>query len=167
MSTTSRFRIFTQRLLIGTGVITTSSLAYYFYFKPKKLVLSTEELKTALEWTPPSRQDLLARLKSSTPTNPFDLLIIGGGATGSGCALDAASRSLSTTLVERGDFAWGTSSRSTKLVHGGVRYLEKAIKESDKEQWNLVKEALLERKTMLQIMPHLTHSLPIMLPIYR
>lgn len=167
MSTTSRFRVFTQRLLIGTGVVATSSLAYYFYFKPKKLVLSTEEIKAALEWTPPSRQDLLDRLKSSTAKNPFDILIIGGGATGSGCALDATSRSLSTALVERSDFAGGTSSKSTKLVHGGVRYLEKAIKETDKEQWNLVKEALLERKRMLQIMPHLTHSLPIMLPIYR
>ena len=130
-------------------------------------MLSTEEFKAALEWTPPSRQQLLVRPKSSTSTNPFDLLIVGGGATGTGCALDAASRSLSTALIERGDFAGGTSSRSTKLVHGGVRYLEKAIKEADREQWNLVKEALTERQIMLQIMPHLTHALPIMLPIYK
>lgn len=167
MSTTNRLRIFTKRLLIGTGVVATSTLAYHFYFKPKKLVLSTEDIKAALEWTSPSRQELIAHLKSSSAKNPFDILIIGGGATGTGCALDAASRSLSTALIERSDFAGGTSSKSTKLVHGGVRYLEKAIKETDREQWNLVKEALLERKVMLQIMPHLTHSLPIMLPIYR
>ncbi|MDN5853633.1 MAG: FAD-dependent oxidoreductase, partial [Actinomycetia bacterium] len=57
----------------------------------------------------------------------FDVLVIGGGATGAGVALDAASRGLGTALVERGDFAGGTSSHSTKLVHGGVRYLEAAV----------------------------------------
>jgi glycerol-3-phosphate dehydrogenase len=61
---------------------------------------------------------------------PYDLLIIGGGATGSGIALDAATRGLKVALVERDDFSSGTSSKSTKLVHGGVRYLEKAV-------WNL------------------------------
>lgn len=65
---------------------------------------------------------------------PFDLLIIGGGATGSGIALDAASRGLKVALVERDDFSSGTSSKSTKLVHGGVRYLEKAVWEMDYSQ---------------------------------
>jgi len=74
----------------------------------------------------PSRQDQLAALKNSG--NKFDVLIIGGGASGAGCALDAASRGLKVALVERDDFACGTSSRSTKLVHGGVRYLEKAFR---------------------------------------
>lgn len=74
----------------------------------------------------PSRAEQLAALKN--PSQRFDVLIIGGGASGAGCALDAASRGLKVALVERDDFACGTSSRSTKLVHGGVRYLEKAFR---------------------------------------
>jgi glycerol-3-phosphate dehydrogenase len=74
----------------------------------------------------PSRQEQLSALKSAT--TKFDVLIVGGGASGAGCALDAASRGLKVALVERDDFASGTSSRSTKLVHGGVRYLEKALR---------------------------------------
>ena len=67
---------------------------------------------------------------------PYDLLVIGGGATGSGIALDAATRGLKVALVEKDDFASGTSSKSTKLVHGGVRYLEKAVWELDYNQWD-------------------------------
>ena len=66
---------------------------------------------------------------------PYDLLIVGGGATGSGIALDAVTRGLKVAMVERDDFASGTSSKSTKLVHGGVRYLEKAVWELDYNQW--------------------------------
>jgi glycerol-3-phosphate dehydrogenase len=79
----------------------------------------------------------------------FDVLVIGGGATGVGCALDAQTRGLKTLLIEREDFAAGTSSRSTKLVHGGVRYLEKAFKNLDYGQLKLVFEALHERKAVL------------------
>ncbi|CAG8454782.1 17699_t:CDS:2 [Funneliformis caledonium] len=118
-------------------------------------------------WTPPSRGDLLNMLKGHKDEPPFDILIIGGGATGSGAALDAATRGLKVALVERDDFAAGTSSRSTKLVHGGVRYLEKAVKELDYGQYKLVKEALHERYTFLQIAPYLSYQLPIMLPIYK
>lgn len=96
---------------------------------------------------------------------PYDLLIIGGGATGSGVALDAATRGLKVALVERDDFAAGTSSKSTKLVHGGVRYLEKAVWELDYNQYKLVKEALRERKYFLDTAPHLSMWLPIMLPL--
>jgi len=74
----------------------------------------------------PSRQEQLSALRQAN--QKFDVLIIGGGASGAGCALDAASRGLKVALVERDDFACGTSSRSTKLVHGGVRYLEKAFR---------------------------------------
>jgi hypothetical protein len=74
----------------------------------------------------PPRQEQLSKLRD--PANKFDVLIIGGGASGAGSALDAASRGLKVALVERDDFACGTSSRSTKLVHGGVRYLEKAFR---------------------------------------
>ncbi|MCL4121508.1 UNVERIFIED_CONTAM: hypothetical protein GTU68_006897, partial [Idotea baltica] len=86
---------------------------------------------------------------------------------GAGCALDAVSRGLKTALVEREDFASGTSSRSTKLIHGGVRYLQKAILSLDLEQYNMVKEALHERANLLDIAPHLSYPLPIMLPVYK
>ncbi|EXJ70307.1 glycerol-3-phosphate dehydrogenase [Cladophialophora psammophila CBS 110553] len=100
-------------------------------------------------------------------SEPYDLLVIGGGATGSGIALDAATRGLKVALVERDDFAAGTSSKSTKLVHGGVRYLEKAFWELDYNQYALVKEALRERKYFLDTAPHLSMWLPIMIPLQK
>ncbi len=97
----------------------------------------------------------------------FDLLVIGGGATGAGVALEAATRGLKTLLVEKHDFGAQTSSRSTKLVHGGVRYLEAAIKRLDRVQWNLVKDALKERAVFLRIAPHLAWKVELLTPIYR
>ena len=85
---------------------------------------------------------------NETEKNGFDLCVIGGGATGAGCALDAQLRGLRTVLVEAGDFACATSSSSTKLIHGGVRYLEQAISERDPGQYHVVKQALRERKRM-------------------
>lgn len=87
-------------------------------------------------WTPPTRDQMLAKLgatNSAEKEELWDLLIVGGGATGSGVAVDAATRGYKTALVERDDFSSGTSSKSTKLVHGGVRYLQKAILELDYE----------------------------------
>lgn len=97
----------------------------------------------------------------------FDILVVGGGATGAGVAVDAATRGLSVAMVERDDFGAGTSSKSTKLVHGGVRYLQKAVFELDYEQYKMVREALHERKTFLKIAPYLSDHLPIMLPVYK
>ncbi|QEU58759.1 Gut2 [Kluyveromyces lactis] len=111
----------------------------------------------------PSRADLLSRLSK---TDKFDVLIIGGGATGTGCALDASTRGLNVALVEMNDFASGTSSKSTKMAHGGVRYLEKAFWELSKAQLDLVIEALNERAHMLNTAPHLCKILPIMIPVY-
>ncbi|EGD83359.1 glycerol-3-phosphate dehydrogenase [Salpingoeca rosetta] len=111
----------------------------------------------------PSRKKQWEDLQSQE----YDILVIGGGATGSGVALDAASRGLRVALVERDDFCSGTSSRSTKLIHGGVRYLEKAIMQLDMEQYNMVQEALRERETLLRIAPHVARELPILVPIYR
>ena len=102
---------------------------------------------------------------AQTQEEPYDLLVIGGGATGTGIALDAASRGLKVALVERDDFASGTSSKSTKLVHGGVRYLEKAVWQLDYNQYKLVKEALRERRYFLDTAPHLSSWLPIMIPV--
>ena len=109
------------------------------------------------------RERRLARLREGD----FDLLVIGGGATGAGVALDAASRGLSVALVERDDFSAGTSSRSTKLIHGGVRYLEKAVKEFDRTQFNLVRDALHERAVLIRIAPHLARPLPLVTPLYQ
>lgn len=97
----------------------------------------------------------------------YDLLVIGGGATGAGIALDAVTRGLKVAMVERDDFSSGTSSKSTKLVHGGVRYLEKAVWNLDYNQYALVVEALRERRYFLDTAPHLSQWLPIMIPIQK
>ncbi|MGZ6975686.1 MAG: FAD-dependent oxidoreductase, partial [Acidimicrobiia bacterium] len=100
------------------------------------------------------RADALRRLGSER----FDVLVIGGGITGAGVALDAASRGLSTALVERDDFASGTSSKSSKLVHGGLRYLQH-------REFKLVYENLYERQIALRNAPHLVRILPFLIPI--
>jgi glycerol-3-phosphate dehydrogenase len=107
------------------------------------------------------------RLQSLRQTPIFDLLIIGGGATGCGIAADAASRGLSVALIDKNDLAEGTSSKSTKLVHGGVRYLEAAVKKMDRAQYHLVKEALFERGVFLKNAPHFANRLPLVTPIYK
>ena len=109
------------------------------------------------------RDEALRQLKE----NSFDILVIGGGATGAGVALDAATRGLKVALVERDDFASGTSSKSTKLIHGGVRYLEQAVKGLDKGQLHLVKDALKERAVLLKNAPHLTRPLALLTPLYK
>lgn len=111
----------------------------------------------------PARSTLLNNLKQ---TKNFDLLIIGGGATGTGCAIDAVTRGLNVALVEKNDFASGTSSKSTKMAHGGVRYLEKAFLEFSKSQLDLVIEALNERAHLINTAPHLCKILPILIPVY-
>src|SRR5262245_40544934 len=93
-------------------------------------------------------------------TGPFDLLVLGGGITGAGVALDAVTRGLRVALIDKGDFASGTSSASSKLVHGGLRYLERA-------ELRLVYEALQERKLLLHNAPHLVRPLRFVLPFYR
>lgn len=100
------------------------------------------------------RSESLARLRAN---QTWDVLIIGGGATGLGCAVDAAARGYRTLLLERGDFACGTSSRSTKLIHGGVRYLRQG-------DIGMVRHALLERRRLLDNAPHLVHALPFIIP---
>src|SRR5512133_327827 len=103
-----------------------------------------------------NRQQQLAQL--ARPIT-YDVAVIGGGATGLGVALDAAARGFSVVLLESHDFAKGTSSRATKLVHGGVRYLAQG-------DIGLVREALRERSTLLHNAPHLAQPLPFVLPAY-
>lgn len=100
------------------------------------------------------RNDAIRRLAETD----FDVVVVGGGITGVGCALDAASRGLRTALVERDDFASGTSSKSSKLVHGGLRYLQQG-------EVGLVYEALAERQRLRTNAPHLVKILPFLLPV--
>jgi len=92
--------------------------------------------------------------------NNFDLIIIGGGILGAGMARDASSRGMRVALIEKSDFASGTSSRSSKLIHGGIRYLENL-------EFGLVFEALNEREKLYELAPHLVHPLRFLLPIYQ
>ena len=94
-----------------------------------------------------------------SPREPFDVLVIGGGITGAGVALDAATRGYSVALVERGDYASGTCSRSSKLVHGGLRYLQNF-------DLGLVREALLERQINVNLAPYLARPLPLIVPAF-
>ena len=96
----------------------------------------------------------------------FDLCVIGGGATGSACALDAQLRGIRTVLLEAGDFAGATSSAATKVIHGGVRYLEEAVKGADIQEYHVLVRALHERVRMLENAPHLTRTLEFIVPSY-
>src|SRR5919206_3889186 len=89
----------------------------------------------------------------------FDVVVIGGGITGAGVALDAATRGYSVALVERDDWSCGTSSRSSKMVHGGLRYLQNF-------DLGLVREALVERQLLVRLAPHLVRPLPFLIPAF-
>jgi glycerol-3-phosphate dehydrogenase len=102
-----------------------------------------------------ARADALAALDRDT----FDIVVVGGGITGAGVAFDAATRGYSVALVEKADFASGTSSRSSKLVHGGLRYLQNF-------DLGLVREALLERQLLVKLAPHLVKPLPLVVPAF-
>ncbi|MGI9020198.1 MAG: glycerol-3-phosphate dehydrogenase/oxidase [Solirubrobacterales bacterium] len=104
---------------------------------------------------------MLARAKAleAITAERFDIVVIGGGVTGAGVALDAASRGYSVAIVERTDWAIGTSSRSSKMIHGGLRYLENF-------DLGLVREALLERQLMVQLAPHLVYPTPFLVPVF-
>src|SRR5437588_636816 len=104
-----------------------------------------------------NRADMLRR--AADRRAPWDLVVVGGGATGVGVAVDAAARGYAVLLLERHDFGKGTSSRSTKLVHGGVRYLAQG-------QVHLVWEALHERGLLLKNAPHVVHDLPFVVPAF-
>src|ERR1700683_2612923 len=104
-----------------------------------------------------NRPAMLARVQARS--TPWDIVVIGGGATGVGVAVDAANRGFAVLLLERMDFGSATASRSTKLVHGGVRYLEQG-------NVSLVMEALKERGLLRQNAPHLVSELPFIVPSY-
>jgi glycerol-3-phosphate dehydrogenase len=176
-------------LFYTTGAVVVGGGALYYTYRPRNIpgsdpaVVGPPGYGAGGSFRPPRfpkvkpRNEQIADLKRSGGSkgasaavpqyedDVYDLLIIGAGATGAGIALDAATRGLKVAVVERDDFSSGTSSKSTKLVHGGVRYLEKAVWELDYNQYALVKEALRERKYFLDTAPHLSSWLPIMLPL--
>lgn len=118
-----------------------------------------EDQETPSKSLPPlSRKTFLERVGEDVL---WDVVIIGGGATGAGIAVDAASRGLSTLLIDAQDWSAGTSSRSTKLIHGGVRYMK------NPRDWRLVAEALQERRILIQNAPHLVHATPFVLPCFQ
>lgn len=174
---------FAKPLLYTTSVATLGGGFLYYSYRPRNIpgsdsaVVPPPNYQTGA-FRPPrfpkvkARDEQIADLKRSgaaalagDESEIYDLLVIGAGATGAGIALDAATRGLKVAVVERDDFSSGTSSKSTKLVHGGVRYLEKAVWELDYNQYKLVREALRERKYFLDTAPHLSSWLPIMLPL--
>src|ERR1043165_8098436 len=96
----------------------------------------------------------------------YDVCVIGGGASGGGCALDSPLRGFKTILVDAGDFGSGTSTASTKLIHGGLRYLEQAVREFDIAQYRVVRLALRERRMMMNNAPHLSRMCEFVVPCF-
>ncbi|XP_047514092.1 glycerol-3-phosphate dehydrogenase, mitochondrial isoform X1 [Pieris napi] len=159
-----------RRLLVGCTAGVTGAAVAAWAFAADDSPLNWYQSATVSAKSDRKKRPLPPRseqIKNLQAGHTYDVLIIGGGATGAGCALDATTRGLRTALVESDDFASGTSSRSTKLIHGGVRYLQKAILQLDYDQYKMVKEALHERANMLEVAPHLTRPLPILLPVYK
>ncbi|XP_030382717.1 glycerol-3-phosphate dehydrogenase, mitochondrial [Scaptodrosophila lebanonensis] len=117
---------------------------------------------------PQMKRELPTRKMSidSLQRTEYDVLIIGGGAVGAGCALDAATRGLKAALVEAEDFGSGTSSKSSKLLHGGIRDLDHAIKHLDLAAFRRVRSALKERHNIASMAPHLNQPVPIMIPVH-
>jgi glycerol-3-phosphate dehydrogenase len=115
-----------------------------------------DQVKRHSEFSRDTRMQNIALMEEES----FDLAIIGGGITGAGVARDAVSRGMRVALIEMQDFAQGTSSRSSKLIHGGIRYLENL-------EFQLVFEALSERRLLFEIAPHLVHPLRFVLPLYK
>lgn len=157
---------FARRIAVPTGVAGTALGAYLLYDNFRS---NSRYVAPHVTYLPPpvpasrTRAEMIKNLKEVE----YDVVVVGGGATGTGVAWDAATRGLKVALLERDDFSSATSSRSTKLVHGGVRYLEKAFWNLDYDQYMLVKEALAERKRFIDMAPHMAYPLPIMIPIYK
>ncbi|KAG5474256.1 hypothetical protein LSCM1_03035 [Leishmania martiniquensis] len=157
------------KYILGAGVAAFGGVVGFSYTNPAWTQRRFDASKCPpLKYeTVPTREMCVQALgKHSSATNPLDVLIIGGGCVGAGSALDAVTRGLSVGMVDMGDYAGETSSRSTKLIHGGIRYLQKAVFQVDPMQLKLVAEALRERTIMIHQAPHLCHSLPTLVPCY-
>ena len=150
-----------SKLIKGLGgasvVAVGGSLAYVYSQTPTPVSVYNYDSRPQLD-----RFKNLQNLRNDL----YDVVVIGGGATGSAIALDGASRGLKVALIERSDFSSGTSSRSTKLLHGGVRYLKDAFFNLDFGLLKLVYEALRERAHMISASPHISQPLAILIPLY-
>lgn len=153
--------MFTLRTL-GVSCIVGAAVVYRVVAQKKEREMRKRYSRhIPISWKPPKRSEVLECIEKKK----YDIVVIGGGSAGAGCALDAASRGYSVLLLEKDDFGSGTSAKSTKLIHGGVRYLEKAIKQVDYRQLALVVEGLKERKSFLTMCPYLTREVGIVLPV--
>jgi glycerol-3-phosphate dehydrogenase len=159
------FRLKAGKKLLGTAAALAAGGAGLIAYNIMDLRPVVHAAPKPQQWLTnlPTREEQVEQLAKYE----YDILVIGGGATGAGVAVDSQSRGLKTALIEKYDFSSGTSSRSTKLIHGGVRYLQKAILGLDIEQYRMVKEALYERANLIEIAPHLSYHFPIMLPVYK
>ncbi|KAK7197437.1 glycerol-3-phosphate dehydrogenase (FAD-dependent), mitochondrial [Novymonas esmeraldas] len=157
------------KYIVGAGVAAFGAAVGFSYTNP-----AWTQRKFDTSRCPPLKYDAIptremcvqALAAHSSAATALDVLVIGGGCVGTGTALDAVTRGLSVGLVDMGDYAGETSSRSTKLIHGGIRYLQKAVFQLDPMQLKLVAEALRERTIMIHQAPHLCHSLGTMVPCY-
>ncbi|KPI88312.1 putative Glycerol-3-phosphate dehydrogenase [Leptomonas seymouri] len=158
------------KYVVGGGITAFCTMVGFSYTNPAWTQRRFDPAKVPplMHDTVPTREMCLKQLASyNTTESAMDVLVIGGGCVGTGTALDAVTRGLSVGLVDMGDYAGETSSRSTKLIHGGIRYLQKAVFQADPMQLKLVTEALRERTIMIHQAPHLCHSLPTLVPCYR
>lgn len=153
------------RVIFFPTVIFLCLLRLFRHYSSRRIRMEVNELYKLqrLKQASLKRRSIIDTLKHER----FDILVVGGGCIGTGCALDAASRGLRVALVESLDFGAEASSKSTKLLHGGVRYLEKALCYLSIPQLLLVMDALNERKMIMGIAPYLTRTVRIMVPIYR
>ncbi len=183
-----RFLIRAKQLAIGSVVLATGGFAFNSWVNKVTHADNKAEVHPFITQLakPPTREESFRRLGATVESLGFekknvdagearakdakvkyDVVVVGGGAVGCGTALDATLRGLKVLLVEKNDYASGTSSKSTKMAHGGVRYLEKAVFQLSKAQLDLVIEALHERASVIQNAPHLATCLPICIPVYK
>ncbi|XP_017105667.2 probable glycerol-3-phosphate dehydrogenase, mitochondrial [Drosophila bipectinata] len=161
------FRPLEVRYLIRHASLLAHHQSHHLRFRPRlrfrlRGIVCREDHCCAGQKTVPSREEHIATLKGEE----FDVLVIGGGAVGCGCAVDAACRGLKTALVEADDFASGVSSRSTKLIDGVGSYLAALLQKKDLNQLYIMVQMMNERATMLKIAPHLNRVQPMLIPSY-
>jgi len=148
----------------ATGAAIASIVQYRESVKRNRTEAPAEPVANP-HWRPDDRNANLLRLRS-TASHPFDVLILGGGSVGSGCALCASRAGFRTALIDAEDFSAGSSSKSTKLFHGGLRYVEQAVKSLDSSKLRFVAEGLRERDADVVSAPHLARQIPTVLPAY-
>ncbi|CRG99863.1 FAD-dependent glycerol-3-phosphate dehydrogenase, putative [Plasmodium relictum] len=152
-----------KKILYGSGSLGILSVGGFYFLKINFMKNMIDKDVVYKYNSINNRNEMIKKLKS----NHYDILIIGGGATGGGIALDCATRGIKCALIDKNDFSSGTSSKSTKLLHGGIRYLENAVKNLDFSELYFVWEALAERAHAMKIAPYMSKPVSILMPIYK